>query len=207
MAIADNFFAAAHPEPWQILGVKLKPFSLGHYIKLARLGCAFVSEKEERATLSDLLLGVVVCSMPTATDPDKDPFWVWLNRTKGGWRYTLYKLGKQMMRQQYSTPAEYDAFVWGKKLGAIDFSSKVQMFSDYMDKCSAMPAYVEEKRDQPPKASGAHWCQSVLSSLVSKCGYTMEEALNVPVSRALSDFIKQAESDGAVRILPPEALA
>ena len=207
MAIADNFFAAAYPEPWQILGVKLKPFSLGHYIKLARLGCAFVSEKEERATLSDLLLGVVVCSMPTTPDPDNDPFWIWLNRTKGGWRYSLYKITKRILRQKYSTPAEYDAFVWGKKMGAIDFAAKVTMFSDYMDKCSAMPAYVEEKRDQPPKVSGAHWCQSVLSALVSKCGYTMEEALNVPVSRALSDFIKQAESDGAVRILPPEALA
>lgn len=207
MAIADNFFAAAYPEPWQILGVKLRPFSLGHYIKLSRLGCAFVSEAEERATMSDLVLGVIVCSMPTTVDTDVDPFWKWLNRTRGGWRYTIYKLTKRILRQKFATPAEYDAFLWGKQMGAIDFSAKVKMFSDYMDKCSAMPAYVEEHRDTPAKASGAHWCQSVLSALVSKCGYTMEEALNVPVSRALSDFIKQAETDGAVRILPVEAIA
>jgi hypothetical protein len=31
--------------------------------------------------------------------------------------------------------------------------------------------------------------------------------LNVPISRALSDFIKQAETDGAVSILPSEAIA
>jgi len=207
MAIANNFFAAACPEPWQILGVKLRPFSLGHYIKLSRLGCAFVSEKETQATLSDLLLGCVVCSMPTAVDQERDPFWLWLGRRRGGLRYRLYCFKQWLRRKPAATPAEYDAFAWGQSIGEIDLSAKVALFSDYMDQCSAAPAYVEEHRDTPAKLSGAHWTQSVLSSLVSQCGYTMEEALNVPISRALADFIKQAESDGAVRLLPAEAFA
>lgn len=207
MAIADNFFAAAYPEPWQILGVKVRPFSLGHYIKLSRLGCAFVSEKETTATLADLILGVIVCSMPTTVDPSADPFWQWMNRKSGGWKYFFYKHRKILMGKKFATPAEYEVFLWGKKMGAIDFAQKVKMFSAYMDSHSAMPAYVEERPDSQSKPSGAHWSQSVLSSLVSKCGYTMEEALNAPVSRALSDFLKQAESDGAVRLIPSEALA
>lgn len=206
MAIANNFFAAACPEPWQVLGVKLRPFSLGHYIKLSRLGCAFVSEKETQATLSDLILGCVVCSMPTAVDQEQDPFWQWLGRTRGGLRYRLYCVKQWLLRKPKATPAEYDAFLWGQSIGAIDLGAKVELFASYMDQCSAAPPYVEE-RGQSSKPSGAHWTQAVLSSLVSKCGYTMEEALNVPVSRALADFIKQAESDGMVRIIPQEVFA
>ncbi len=92
-------------------------------------------------------------------------------------------------------------------MGEIDLPERVKMFSDYMEACSAMPAYVEEHQSTPPKASGAHWAQSVLACLVAKCNYDMRDALNVPMSRALADFLKQAETDGAVRILPPEALA
>ena len=207
MSVSADFFAAAYPEPWQVLGVKLRPFSLGHYIKLSRLGCAFVSDKEEHATLSDLLLGIVVCSMPNHVDQSRDEFWQWLSRTEGGWRWKLYKFGQWLRSKPVASPAEHDAFVWGKQIGEVDLPSKVKLFADYLDACSVSPAYVEENKDTPSKPSGAHWTQSVLSALVSKCGYTMEEALNVPISRELSDFIKQAESDGAVRILPPEALA
>ena len=205
MAISSNFFAAAYPEPWQILGVKLRPFSLGHYLKLSRLGCAFVSDKEETASLSDLLLGIVVCSMPTTVDSDKDPFWKWLARTRGGFRYRCYTIKQRLLRKPAATPAEYDAFRWGRRMGEIDFPAKVKLFSDYLDANSSAPAYIEERQATPPKASGAHWTQSVLSALVSKAGYTMEEALNVPISRALADYLKQAESDGAIRLLPEGA--
>ena len=207
MAISPDFFAAAYPEPWQVLGVKLRPFSLGHYLKLSRLGCAFVSSKEEHATLSDLLLAVVVCSMPTTVDTEKDPFWQWLARRSGGWRWRVYSLCQRIKRKPVATPAEYDAFLWGKRVGQVDLPARVKMFTDYMEACSTSPPYVEEHQSTPPKASGAHWTQSVLSCLVAKGGYSMEEALNVPISRALSDFIKQAESDGAVRILPAEVFA
>ena len=129
--------------------------------------------------------------MPTTVDQSADPFWQWLGREHGSWRYRLYSFKQRLFRRKVATPAEYDAYLWGKRLGQIDVPAKVKLFSDYLDAHSAAPPYVEEKQSAPPKPSGAHWTQSVLSALVSKCGYTMEEALNVPVSRALSDFIKQ----------------
>jgi hypothetical protein len=205
MAIASNFFASAYPEPYRVLGVRLRPFSLGHYLKLSRLGCAFVSEKTETASLSDLLLGVIVCSMPTTIDQEQDPFWNWLERRTGGVRWYLYRFWQRLRRKPVATPAEFDCFVWGKQIGEVDLPEKAGLFSSYMDECSAMPAYVEEHQNSP-KMSGAHWTQSVISALVSKCGYTMDDALNVPMSRALADFLKQAESDGAVRLLPMEAI-
>ena len=208
MAIAKDFFAAAIPEPWQILGVKLRPFSLGHYLKLSRLGCAFVSEQETNASLSDLILGCIVCSMPTTVDQEADPFWLWLGRTTGGLKYKLHAAKQRMLGKKIPTPAEYDCFIWGEQLGSkINLAEKIQQFKSYLDSNSVVPPYVEIKRESSGHTSGAHWTHSVLSALVSRCGYDMEQALNVPVSRALSDFIKQAETDGAVSILPSEVVA
>lgn len=207
MAIAKDFFAAAIPEPWQILGVKLRPFSLGHYLKLSRLGCAFVSEQETNASLSDLLLGCIVCSMPTTVDQEADPFWLWLGRKTGGLKYKLHSAKQRAMGRKVPTPAEYDCFVWGEKLGSkINLAEKIQQFKAYVDANSVAPPYVEIKTGSE-QTSGAHWTHSVLSALVSRCGYDLEQALNVPVSRALSDVIKKAESEGTVTILPPEVVA
>lgn len=205
MAIAKDYFAAACPEPWQILGVKLKPFSLGHYIKLHRLGCAFVSEIDTEAGLQDLVMAVVVCSMSSDADQDEDQFWTWLNRRTGGLRYRLYRLKQKLFGKSIATPAEFDVYRWGKRVGEVDVAEKVKMFSQYMELCSAMPAYVEETKTGA-KESYAHWAQSVLHALVSKCGYSINEAMNAPMSRAMADFIKQAEVDGVVRILPSEAV-
>src|SRR5438876_959627 len=57
------YFQAAIPEPFTILGLRLKPLSLGRYRLLKRFGCAFVAEEETGANIEDLIIGVLVCSM------------------------------------------------------------------------------------------------------------------------------------------------
>src|SRR5690348_11829794 len=56
-------FAAAIPEPYQILGLKLLPLSIGRYRLLRRFEVAFVSEEETSATVEDLIRGLVICSL------------------------------------------------------------------------------------------------------------------------------------------------
>ena len=58
-----DYFTAAIPEPWQILGLRLKSFSLGHYRILKRFKCAFVDDETSQVTREDLIFGVLVCSM------------------------------------------------------------------------------------------------------------------------------------------------
>ena len=200
MASTSNYFDAAYPEPWQVLGVNLKPFSLGHYIKLYRLGCAYVADETKQPTLGDLVLGVAVCSMGSHQDPAKDPFWIWLNREEpGGWRKWFYRLCKKLGKKVPS-PAELDMALFGRAVGMFDFADKARLFADYIDAHSKAPAYWETGK-QDGGGNGGHWSQSVLHVLVSKCGYTQEEAHNVPLSKALADFFKHAESEGAVRIM------
>jgi hypothetical protein len=198
-----DYFRAAYPEPWQVLGVKLLPFSFGHYLKLHRIGCAFISEDEQPATIGDLLTGIVVCSMRSHPDPEQDPFWQWLHRTRpeGFWPRLWWRLSKRKL-----SPAELDILRWGKRVGIFDLSDKAKMFSEYIKIHSAVPPYVEEPSDTPPRQSGAHWAQSVIAALVAKCGYSLMEAYNVPMSKAMSDFFKHAENEGSIRLLPVEVV-
>lgn len=202
MAIPD-YFSAAYPEPWQVLGVRLLPFSFGHYIKLHRLGCAFVSEEEEAATIGDLLLGIVVCSMRSHPDPEQDPFWQWLHRESP--TGLLARL-RWSLRRHKLTPAEFEIMEWGKRVGIFNLKDKAELFAKYIKQHSEVPAYVEEPSDTPARESGAHWAQSVMAALVSKCGYTQMEAYNVPMPKAMQDFFKHAESEGSIRLLPREVV-
>ena len=52
----DDYLHSIIPEPVTILGQDLRPFSLGHYLLLQRLECAFVCEDKE-PLLGDLLWG------------------------------------------------------------------------------------------------------------------------------------------------------
>ena len=118
MKPAADYFTATLPEPWQILGLRLRPFSLGHYKLLRRFDCAFVSDTERNATLADLTLGVLCCSktprdflafieLPTFADDCKE---------------------------------------WGKSIGVFDVPAKAKMFFDYIEAHSVVPKYWEEEK-------------------------------------------------------------
>jgi hypothetical protein len=196
-----DYFSAAYPEPWQVLGVKLLPFSFGHYLKLHRLDCAFVSEDAKAASIGDLLLGIVVCSMRSNPDPEQDPFWQWLHRERPD---SLCGRLRWHLRRHKLTPAELEILQWGRKVGVFQLEEKAKLFDSYIKLHSKVPPYVEEPSDSPRRESGAHWAQSVIAALVAKCGYTQLEAYNVPMPKAMQDFFKHAETDGSIRLLDPE---
>lgn len=58
----SDFYSVAIPEPTTILGVRLRPLSVGHLLILHRLKSSFVTTGEE-FTPHDLALSVLVCSM------------------------------------------------------------------------------------------------------------------------------------------------
>ena len=190
---AKSYFAAAFPEPWRILGVQLKPFSLGHYIKLRQLGNAFVSDSASTATLPDLLLGIAVCSMSSSPDIATDEFWCWLNEPE---KSTILS---RLFGKKRLTPAERDFYKWGRKSGDFNLSEKAKLFADYIAAHSEMPAYwtLEENKSK----SGAHWSHAVIAGLCSECGYTQLEAYNVPLGKALADYLKACEATGSIRLM------
>ena len=190
---AKSYFASAFPEPWRILGIQLRPFSLGHYLKLRQLGNAFVSDGASNAAMSDLLLGIAVCSMSSNPDPASDEFWCWLNQPPGS------SLFAKLFRRKQLTPAELDVMHWGRVAGKFDLADKAKLFADYIAAHSEVPAYwvLEEAKN----TSGAHWSQAVIAGLCAECGYSQWEAYNAPLCKSLADYLKACEVGGAIRLM------
>jgi hypothetical protein len=109
-----SYAQSAVPDPYRILGLRLKPFSLGHYLLLQRFGCAFVQEAEGSATRDDLIMGVLVCSM------SHDEFLEFIEQ-------------KDFVKQTVA---------WGKKVGVVDLTEKAKLFQAYLRQGLTEPDYI-----------------------------------------------------------------
>lgn len=174
-----GYAQAAIPEPYRILGLRLRPFSLGHWLLMQRFDCAFIgAEKaapEASAGRNDLLLGVLICSMR------HDEFLRFIEQ-------------KNFLRQIRK---------WGKRVGFIEMKEKAELFKQYLESSLHEPAYVELK---PGGDGSGDWAQNLKITLMTRLGYSETEALDMPLSKALADYFKLAESDGILRLLTPQDL-
>jgi hypothetical protein len=128
---------AAIPEPYQILGLKLKPYCLGHYFLLSRFGVAFASDDETEADLNDLLMGCLICS-----------------HTYEGF---LDFLESPDFKKQIQD--------WGKVIGLdFDLSEKVALFNKYISDACHQPTVIYEGESSQ---SGAHWSQVLKCALIA----------------------------------------
>lgn len=173
---AADYFTAAIPEPIQILGLRLKPFCLGHYFLMRRFGVAFASDDGANAEFDDLIFGVLICSMSYES---------------------FFEFMENDPRLQISE--------WAAKLGldvtipgfGIELPEKVKLFNEYLAKAYVQPVVIYESDNSN---SGAHWSQVLKCSLISQCGYNTSEAMNLPLPQAFADFYKNAENNGVLTI-------
>jgi len=131
-----DYFTAAIPEPWQILGLRLRPFSLGHYRILSRFKCAFVCDTAEAATNEDVVFGVLVCSMKP----------------------------KEFLAMIDSDECVETIKKWGEKCGLFDLPEKAKLFKDYLEAHSTVPHYWEEKSGTPSGAHWSQCVEVCLRS-------------------------------------------
>lgn len=171
-------FRAAIPEPFRILGLRLKPFSLGRYRLLRRLDCAFVSEEPALPKPGDLFLGVYICS----------------------------KRCDEMNQLLESGECWPEMEQWGKSIfgdgpepEAFNYLEKVTLFKRYLSESAEVPKYWEE--DCSNMHSGGHWSQSVEIVLRGELNWTSEEIDEAPLSKAISDYHKWLEGKGAIRLM------
>jgi len=172
----DNYSLAALPEPYRILGLRLKPFSLGHYLLLQRFDCAFVRDDGGAVDRSDLILGVLVCSMSYS-------------------EFTKFVDQKNFLREVAK---------WGKKMGfdtVVNWQKPAKLFQAYLKAGVPEPDYISL---EPLESVGAGWTQNLKITLMTRLGHTEAEALDMPLSCALADYYKLAESEGMIRLLTAE---
>jgi len=204
----NDIFAASQPQPYQILGLRLRPFSLGHYFLLRRLGCGVVSDKSSCLTREDLIVACLVCSMRP-----KD-FQEWIDSGKLGFlgrlkAWLLFFVGKirkaELLFALSGQKWEYEAARWGRKCGLFDINEKGRLFVEYMDETARMPKYWLEK--EPDGGSGTHWAHNVLVTLTGQMGFAEERVMEMSLRESLLHFFRYAESNGVVRLMTEEEIS
>ena len=170
------YFLAALPEPRRVLGVELKPLTLGHRLILQRAECSFVLGTE--ATFADLVLGVAVCSRSYAAalrflTPGLSER-IWLR-----WRGIVTWLA---VKRGYNLPAAAEAF------------------RDYIAEACRMPhfSYEENDKAKPIRAPA----DAVLKvALQESLGYSADEALNLPYGQAIYEHLISNARKGHIELV------
>jgi len=197
----NSFTAAAIPEPYVVLGLSLRPFSLGHYIWLRRLECCYVSSEAATPTREDLILACLVCSMSF------DDFSRWVCAERLPLITRLWAAAKAILRLRLSEAriawdgleSELLVMRWGRRVGFFDLKEKSELFQRYLKSNSQLPKFWVEKEES--KQCGGDWAQSVFLALTGDCGFTREQAYNMPLREAFLHFFRNAEKHGAVTLM------
>ncbi len=203
----DTYVNALIPEPYTILGMELKPYSLGHFFLMRKFSCGFANENENAlGDISDLILGLAICSQTYEGFLNC----IETNNIQIGTHSKYYLFGPQV-----PTVIKYTDWIaeWGrlvekklKEKNIINMLECINMFKTYMRDSIVIPKFWETEHGEDAPSSGAHWTQSVLSILTSDCGYSQSEALNIPMSRALSDYFKFSERNGMLTLMNDDEL-
>lgn len=176
-----DFYTAAIPEPVAILGVRLRPFSLGHVLLLNRFGNAFGTVK--RPELADLIQAIVICSQDYADaladmdDPD-------LPAHVARWQRKLAPRNWLGIRQP-----------------GLGFSPRdaLAAFADYVREGSSFPLFsVDESKIGGVVA--VPMVQSVKVTLQSKMHLAESEVLNRPWGLCLWDYFTLHAQEGNCKI-------
>lgn len=176
--MSASYATAALPEPHTILGQRLKPFCMGHWLILCRFNSPLCrDENPGLETPDDLVFAVFVC----CHEPD------------------------EFMVEIESPELPQKLEMWGKEIGLFDFQEKGRAFMRYFNDATRQPKFWQSgSSDAQP--TGTHWSQAVTLTLTGQCGYTEAQVKNAPFGKVISDFMRYCETQGSVRIMTEQEI-
>ena len=166
----DEYLHSIIPEPVTILGQELRPFSLGHYLLLNRLECAFLVDDKE-PLLGDLLLGLLVCS-------------------------NTYEVAQDLLRRD---DLGADIKAWAGNVGEFEADEKAKLFTGYLANAMEVPKFWTSGQSNGSQA-GAPWPQLVRTRLLSEGGLTATELMNQPLGQPWWDYLALNEQKGSLKL-------
>ena len=195
-------FVQAIPEPFQILGLRLLPLSIGRYRRLARHDCAFVASGKSEATVGDLLLGLVICSMRC------DEFDALV--VAPGFSKDLKAWSKKGMPTPIASKVKWIYVLWNasplskrwRNKHDVNLLEKFELFKRYVAEAQAMPRFYSKSTSG--KTSAAHWVDNVEMVLRSELNWTSEEVNEQPLSKALADWCNWAYANDHIELVSDE---
>jgi hypothetical protein len=187
--VQDDFYSAAIPEPATVMGLRLKPFSLGHVILLGRVRSSFVTEGEQ-TSLHDLALSVLICALEFKegleifNNKELPKFFVkWHNKLAGISFLTQAKL---------------------RKPKPIDYASHAKAFGEYVQRGSRVPQYSYNPTDF--KQMECPSVQIVKTTLMRDMHFREAELMDRPWGLCLWDFVTLRALAGQVAMVDGDAI-
>jgi len=176
----SNFLTALIPDPAWCLGVRLRPFSLGHLILLRRIESPFVSREAKQVELGDLILAVILCA-------------------------DTFAAGVEFLGDM-TTPSEATQKTleeWGAKAAKLDLNEEVTEFMAYIRAADTMPAYFTQAGAES-QAIGSPFWQIVYLNLHKLTNLIDVEIWNQPLGKTYCDYIAIREQEQVLRVKSDE---
>lgn len=179
-----DFYSSAVPEPRSILGLPLRPLSMGHIILLNRIKSAFVVEGAPQ-TYEEIAIAALICSLTyqqgiTAIhDPETPKFLRWLGRKITGEKELGVMLG------------------W-RKPRVIELPYVCQAFADYLKEHTRIPFYTYNEGDF--KEIEAPAVQIVKVALLREMNFTDAELMDRSWALCLWDYVTLKAVKGEVQM-------
>jgi hypothetical protein len=192
----QDYFSSSIPEPVRLLGLQLRPLSVGRYRLLKRFDIAFVAEGPAHAGVPDLLLGVLICSMRV------DEFLEFA--AAPNFTRDIRRWSKRLFPHVWICALPGFGKWWRRKRG-FNVLEKLAAFEAYIAEAQRIPRYT--MRDNNPQAHSSHWSHNLEICLRSELGWTLEEINESPLSKALADYFRHAENSGAIILLTDDHFA
>lgn len=201
------------PDPCTVLGLSLRPMSLGRYRRLARHGVAFVADAAAAAKVEDLLTGVLICAMPCAewdelaNRPAELAAVVaeWMRNTSPlSTAARLLSFWPRAQRLWYAaangwrrSPMGWYERRW-RKSHSFDLDASARIFQKYVADAQRMPRYYSTAARE--KAAHTHWADSMELVMREKIGWTAAEIDEQPLSKAIADYLNWAYQEGYIEL-------
>lgn len=183
MSLYSEYLEQAIPTPFTVLGVKLRPYSLGHKLVLGRINSPF--EVGGEIDVSDIVTAVLVFGHDYGTavemldDPDiasKCAKWAVNLQTAGRWPF--------------------------RKLVPIEWPAKIALLRQYIEAHSKMPIYSFD--DKQLTECNCPLPQMVKVELMAKMHLSECDVLNRPWGLCLWDYITLRVISGMANMVDVE---
>jgi hypothetical protein len=204
---SHEYYAAHEPEVHTVLGVELKPFTLGHYILLSRLGNKIVAE-DDKPGLDDLIEAVWVCALEyrEAVDAIKTNSLLQRSPLARLFRVPDSIAQNHWVFRPWRVSVEKVAKRWQKKIGCTSLVDETKAFVAYMKDGARHPtvASVHGSGDNSPDC--LPFVQRVKVALLSQTTLTEDQILNRSWSLCLWDYFTLKAIEGNIRFVDIDAI-
>lgn len=185
MDLEKQFLEALIPEPVVVLGVRLRPFSLGHSLFLQRQGNKFLASSPVQGTvkdfLDDLVTGVAICSS------------TWRENLKA---FSTGSIVEDVARWNLNVEKQLE-----ETKEQIDWERECQIFNDYIVTGTRTPPFTRDRRrpslpGEPENKSSLPSVEIIRVALMAKLGMSHAEIMDLPLAQVMWDFLAYEELYG-----------